>query len=568
MSQRLHSNRARRTDPTDSGTWMLFALVLAAGVTGYLLAWGLARLSGTTVAAPIGYLTRIAAGADALPAWIVVVSVAITATTVGLGVWVTNRTGGKPTARVDVKAASMAQGGDLREMLPAGARTDAERLGALTASEGVPVARLVPHGQTLRGSWEWVQTWIMGPRAGKTTCVCVRQVVETTGPVVATTNKRDLVDFTRGLRGELGNVWVFDPQDIIGEPVTWWWNPLTHVTGIAEAEEMAGLFFASAKDANARTDAYFDTSATSYLAALLLAAAVGEEPITTVQQWASRPDDDTPIRLLQMTGHERVAVTLRGIMELNPRQRDGVIGTASSKITWLSNPQILPWITPQQGRREFQAEEFVRSRETLYLVSREGRGTARAVTAALTVATTKAAERHASHSPNGRLPVPMMVVLDEAANVVRWPDLPDLYSHFGSRGILLSTFLQSWNQGVEVWGRDGMEKLWSASNVAVVGSGLKGEFLDMVSRMVSDHDVVRRDVSRSSGGKGSRSVSTRVQRERILEPGELRALPRNRAVMMVSGAPAALVELVHWSSQPYAEHIAASHDYYSGEEAK
>ena len=54
----------------------------------------------------------------------------------------------------------------------------------------------------------------------------------------------------------------------------------------------------------------------------------------------------------------------------------------------------------------------------------------------------------------------MVGVLDEAANVCRWRELPNLYSHYGSRGIVLMTILQSWSQGVEVWGRDGMRKLW------------------------------------------------------------------------------------------------------------
>ncbi|MEK8229329.1 TraG/TraD/VirD4 family protein [Oerskovia sp. M15] len=60
-------------------------------------------------------------------------------------------------------------------------------------------------------------------------------------------------------------------------------------------------------------------------------------------------------------------------------------------------------------------------------------------------------------------------MLDEAANVCRWRELPNLYSHYGSRGIVLDTVLQSWSQGVEVWGESGMKKLWSASNVKVYG---------------------------------------------------------------------------------------------------
>jgi hypothetical protein len=70
----------------------------------------------------------------------------------------------------------------------------------------------------------------------------------------------------------------------------------------------------------------------------------------------------------------------------------------------------------------------------LYLVSRKGVGSARALTAAMTVAVVEAAEEYAVTQCGGRLAVAMTVVLDEAANVCRWPDLPDLYTHYGSRG--------------------------------------------------------------------------------------------------------------------------------------
>jgi hypothetical protein len=38
---------------------------------------------------------------------------------------------------------------------------------------------------------------------------------------------------------------------------------------------------------------------------------------------------------------------------------------------------------------------------------------------------------------------PLLVVLDEAANICRISDLPELYAHFGSRGITPITILQS-----------------------------------------------------------------------------------------------------------------------------
>jgi hypothetical protein len=69
----------------------------------------------------------------------------------------------------------------------------------------------------------------------------------------------------------------------------------------------------------------------------------------------------------------------------------------------------------------------------MYSLSKEGRGSGGSLVTALSVAICEAAEERAKVSPGGRLAVPLVVVLDEAANVCRWRELPNLYSHYGSR---------------------------------------------------------------------------------------------------------------------------------------
>ena len=108
----------------------------------------------------------------------------------------------------------------------------------------------------------------------------------------------------------------------------------------------------------------------------------------------------------------------------------------------------------------------------MYSLSKEGRGNAGPLVTALTVALTEAAEDLAKRSPGGPLATPMVVVLNEAANVCRWRELPNVYSHYGSRAICVMTILQSSSQGVDVWGRDGMCKLSSAANVKVYAGGV------------------------------------------------------------------------------------------------
>ena len=99
----------------------------------------------------------------------------------------------------------------------------------------------------------------------------------------------------------------------------------------------------------------------------------------------------------------------------------------------------------------------------------------------------------------------MIVELDEAANIVRWPELPKLYSHYGSRGILLHTYLQSWTQGTEAWGEYGMRSMWSAATIRVLGAGVADEkFLSEFSSLIGDHeDWALQSVYLARAGSGS-----------------------------------------------------------------
>ncbi len=571
----LEANRLRHPGDHDKELIGLGA-TLGTLTLGVVLVWGSARigdaLDGSHAADvsgnPFVFVVRLLAGQATWPPAATPVLSGFSALLVLAGAaagWVIWKWG---TARtwVDSRAKVLSTAKDSALLRHRGAVKDARRLGCVDAGPGNPLGRHGLDGAPLWASWEWVQVWILGPRAGKTTTVCVRQVLENrSGPVVATSNKRDLVDYTRGARSEMGQVWVFDPQDIIGERPTWWWNPLQTIHGIADAEEMAGLFAAAVRDSDADTDAYFDPAGQALLAAMLLAAAVGSKPITIVHSWLNEPTDVSPAKILQAR-YPLIAESLFAFSQLADKQRDGVYGTAAAMVTFLHNDQILPWITPQNvgdHRPQFDPVAFARSRQTIYLISREGRGTARAITAAMTVAIVKAAEDLASHSPSGRVPHPMSVILDEAANVVRWPDLPDLYSHFGSKGIVVSTFLQSWSQGVQVWGREGMNKLWSASNIRVAGASLaEDDFLVALSRLIGERDVLQRSAT-SSWSSAGRSVQSSLHREPILPVGDLVKMPTNRAVMLASGMPPTLLRLTHFTQTPYADLVKASAAYYS-----
>ncbi|GAA0200908.1 hypothetical protein GCM10009526_24360 [Glutamicibacter creatinolyticus] len=116
---------------------------------------------------------------------------------------------------MDHLAKEMGHAKDFKVLEEPAAQSDAERLGATKAGTRVPLAKLVSNHEPLYGSYEWVQIWLMGPRAGRISCVCVPQVPKTGGPALATSNKRDIVDMTRGPRPRVGTVWVHDVQGMI-----------------------------------------------------------------------------------------------------------------------------------------------------------------------------------------------------------------------------------------------------------------------------------------------------------------------------------------------------------------
>ena len=137
--------------------------------------------------------------------------------------------------------------------------------------------------------------------------------------------------------------------------------------------------------------------------------------------------------------------------------------------------------------------------------------------------------------------MPLVAPLDEAANVVRWPQLPRLYSHYGSRSIILMTILQSYAQGVGVWGEEGMESLWSAAAILLYGGGVRDEkMLAKLESLIGDYEEWTTSVSNS---KDSRSVSKQTREKKILTVSELASLGDNRAVVFAAKRRPIVAEL-------------------------
>jgi type IV secretory pathway TraG/TraD family ATPase VirD4 len=463
---------------------------------------------------------------------------------------------------------SLARPGDVAGLCPPGATARARRLRPSLAARparppvladeaGVPLGRLLPAGPDLRASWEDVHVVFMAPRTGKTSCLAVPQVLAAPGAVVATSNKADLWALTAAARqADTGErVWVFDPQRIAFEPQSWWWNPLSGVTTVESAQRLCGHFMAEIRSGR-DGESFWTSAAEDVLSSLFLAAGLSGHTLADVYDWLNRPTSPVPVDLLRAHGQPASANGLAGRQAGATETREGVFETARTAAKCLRDPQIMTWVTPPPfDLDEFDPARFAASRQTLYLLTKDTAGGAAPLVAGFADRVMQEAVSLAERR-GGRLDPPLLVVLDEAANICKIADLPKLYSHLGSRGIIPVTILQSYPQGEGVWGKTGMETLWAAATVKRAGPGLDDDaFLERLSRLVGDHDVPTRALHY---GNGSNGENISLRRQRILPPEELRQLPKGTAVLLTTGSRPALVELQPWYRGPRAGELAAA----------
>ncbi len=565
------SATTKRRGPNPHTETLVLAAVLFLVVGIALVLWAGAWLatagSEEKTPSPATLVFRMIAGSYTWPgttATLICVGLGIGITVIGTVVSMKVSSIRAGQVKVDRALPYLASARDLAPATERGVAKTATQLGLEGISPpGVLIGHTVKGDQSLWGSWEDMHLDIWGPRTGKTACRTIPNIVAAPGAVVVTSNKRDVVDATRDIREDTGNIWIFDPQNQAGGKPTWYWDPLDYVNGnIVLAVKLAKRISSVNRPAHARSDAYFEPAAEDLIANLLLAASLDARPITDVYRWLTRPDDNVPELILRRHGRNMSADAVDAVAPAPDRQRAGVYGTALQIMGFLIAPGITEWVSPgsNPNRPRFDYKKFVADgTDTLYLLSEETNRMAAPLVLAFTTAVAEEAENQGRDGPGGRLPIPMLFVLDEAANVCPWTAMPDKYTHFGSRGIIMMTILQSWAQGVAVWGDTGMAKMWGSANVRVYGGGvLDTKFLGDLSSSSGIFEPHTSSYSRKNTDLWERSISTSSRTEPVLDVPDLASMPRGRAFVQFSGSPPALVRTVPWWEGPYADRIRAS----------
>lgn len=460
----------------------------------------------------------------------------------------------------DKRAASnqhLASGRELRAFRARARRKEAKRLHPTQPymAVGLAVGVVLGTRKWVIQGWEDTAVYVFGNRQGKTSAVVIRHVKDAPGALVLTSTKPDGVKETLALRQGIGSVYLFDPNGIYRDAALapdFTFNPLDVVTNYQSAQDLAGIFEASTKTGEERGgDAQFDTGGRNLLACAFLAAAKSSQPLTQVWQWLSDMNGEEIQGLLNQHGLSGPSAVVAGVLASHERTRTSTFATSHRMASALAYDELLRWTTADQSAwgdvepvRRFDPTTFIGSRDTLILLAGQETGSAGAILTALVRAVFKSAEK-AANANGGRLEVPLVMELDECANIVRWPELPALYSVAGSRGIILSSYFQNRSQAYEAFGKNGWDTMWSNARLAVLGPGVKDDdFLRSLSNLAGEHDETT--YGSSTGRDGQVSTSSSTRRTSSLPLDKLSSLRKWRMVMFPANGRPVMMKAKPW----------------------
>jgi len=153
-----------------------------------------------------------------------------------------------------------------------------------------------------------------------------------------------------------------------------------------------------------------------------------------------------------------------------------------------------------------------------------------------------------------RLPVPVRFLLDEFANTCTIPNFVKILAYARSFGIGIVPILQSLEQIKNMY-KDEWGVIIDNCNVLLyLGSITHMETLEYMSKLLGKATFDKRTTGRTRGNKGSSSQNWDVIGRELLDPSEIRKLPRENCLLVVGGRNPFYSKKYEYTSHPNYKH--------------
>jgi type IV secretion system protein VirD4 len=422
-------------------------------------------------------------------------------------------------------------------------------LGALVVRGGrraPPVGRLVLGrvGRRLVAAECSQSVLVFGPtQSHKTTGFAVPAILGWEGPVVAASVKVDLLEHTVAHRSTQGRVHCFDPSGVTGRPATAW-SPLpTSRTGPGARRAASTLTEVGRSQAGGMSDGdFWYATATRMLAPLLFAAAISGRDMGDVLHWVETGEEAEVLDVLTAAGVPEAVDAARSAFAKEERQRSSIVTTVETVLEPFAG-------SVPRGAPTFDPGELLAGTDTLYLCAPahdQRRLTPLFVGVLRSVLDSAYDQVARTRKP---LDPPLLVVLDEAANIAPVPDLDTLAATAAGHGIQLVTI---WHDLAQITARFGPRATTVVNNhrAKLFLSGISDPTtLDYASHLIGDEEVHL--PATTAGGRSGSSTTRSPTVRRLAPPDALRRVPPGQGVLVYRDLPPAHLTLRTWFDDPW-----------------
>ena len=381
---------------------------------------------------------------------------------------------------------------------------------------------------------------VMAPPRTYKTAFLADVILRYPGPVIATTTKPDVYALTAAVRARLGDVYVFNPQDIGGVPSTFSWSPVEGCEDPATAIRRADAFAFSVSQKGVEDGSFWSSKASDYLRGYFHAAALACYDLRAVAAWVSGADPDVPEQILAAAGAYQWAITLSELRSEAQKTTATVRMVMSRALSFMADPDLAASVLPVPGSG-FNVPAFLRGRGTLYMI-------AEAVSEEAPVAPLFAAMASEIHyvaaqmgqaSPSGRLDPPLLMGLDEVTQICP-VSLPSWLSDSGGKGIQVCAVVHGEAQLTGRWGDHGRQVILDTSSVKVFLPGITD---------TTTLDAVAKLCGQASWKIRGQDHATRYD---VATPDMIRQLPAGFALLIRGGCAPVIARLPRaWKNPAY-----------------
>lgn len=401
-------------------------------------------------------------------------------------------------------------------------------------------------GRTLLAAEERQSVIVFAPtQSHKTTGLVVPALLEWKGPVLATSVKTDLLADTVAHRQTLGEVMIFDPALVTGmEPsrATPLWGAGTWRGAMRVAHWLAS---AAKTGSGGLEDAdFWYAAAEKLLAPLLFAAASTGRTMESVVRWLDEgPDANDALieELLSDAGEPAAKRAWQATQNREERQRSSVYTTAEMIVAAFADPRVAE---ETKGADYSPAALLDGGANTLYLCAPLHEQERLRTVFSMLVQEVLAVVYETVAATGKPLDPPLLLALDELANIAPIPNLAEIASTGAGQGIQLLSVFQDMAQVSSRYGRRA-PTIVNNHRATVLGSGISDpDTLTYVSRVLGAGEFEQR--SRSTGEKGRRS-ETEGDTYRDLAPANVvRERDPGTGLLVYGHLPPAKIKLRPW----------------------